>query len=455
LLSFILLSLAFNGKTAIFVAQIITIDKANGQLDNDEHTRQSTAGVFSMTSKIPRLFLIGSILCLGNLATAQTGSDTLQTAAEINKQAMELVVEGKMQEAVETFVKAIKTDSTFVQAYINLGFIFYSNGVLDKAIGLYQTALQIDPENALGHNNLGAAYMAQGRFRESILEFRQAIKSRPDYGEAYNNIAFAFHSLGFQDDAIQAANKALENRPDYALAYNNLGLAFHAKGEYDEAVLQFNKALEQSPNLITARNNLGQSYRALGRLDECREQHMKALELDTLNTDTYNNLGMVYLAENDMATAIKYFSKVLEIAPKSAVAHNNLSFCYYELLDYAMAIQHAVAAERTGMKVNPDYMADLNKALDTSYIRARHILVNTKEEADELLLKIRNGENFAVLADQHSIDAGTASRGGEFGYVQKGDLQPQLEDEILKLEKEQISEVIETELGFHIFQRLK
>jgi parvulin-like peptidyl-prolyl isomerase len=117
-------------------------------------------------------------------------------------------------------------------------------------------------------------------------------------------------------------------------------------------------------------------------------------------------------------------------------------------------MQHAKAAERYGLKINPDYMKDLEKSLDPKYLRARHILVNTETEAEEILKELKGGASFVELAAKRSLDPSTARKGGDFGYFQKGDLNPEFENVILNLNVGDISAIFKTAQGYHIFQRL-
>lgn len=377
-----------------------------------------------------------------------------QTADELNKQAMDLFLHGKMQEAIDKLYEALRKDSTHVSAHINLGYIHYFNGKNDEAIAEYKKALHFDPQNALAHNYLANAYFAVNNYKESIKEYQQAIKYNPKYPQAYNNLAYCLFTIGLYDLAIKEAQKAIELNPKYATAYVNLGQAYHAKGMYDEAETQFKKALEIDSTLVIAHNNLGVTYRVKGMLDEAIKEHLKCIELDSLNAQSYNNLGLCYFEKGETDKAIQVFNKALQIAPNYAIVHNNIAYAYYDALNYSMAMQHAKAAERLGIKVNEEFMDNLIKALDPQYMRARHILVKTQAEAEQILAQLKRGTSFKKLAESKSLDQATASRGGDFGYFKKGDLRPEFERIIASLKVGEISNVIKTELGYHIFQRL-
>jgi peptidyl-prolyl cis-trans isomerase C len=84
-------------------------------------------------------------------------------------------------------------------------------------------------------------------------------------------------------------------------------------------------------------------------------------------------------------------------------------------------------------------------------VRVRQILVNDENVANEILKKLRGGGDFGALSGEYSR-APNAKRGGEIGYVSRGELPKMFEDEIFRLQPGQISDVIRTDSSFHIFK---
>ncbi len=84
-------------------------------------------------------------------------------------------------------------------------------------------------------------------------------------------------------------------------------------------------------------------------------------------------------------------------------------------------------------------------------IRARHILVPSEDQANNVLEQLQNGHDFAKLVRLHSM-APEALDGGDMGYVARGQLPSSLEEPLFDLEPGNLSPVIETPYGFHIFQ---
>lgn len=75
--------------------------------------------------------------------------------------------------------------------------------------------------------------------------------------------------------------------------------------------------------------------------------------------------------------------------------------------------------------------------------------------AKELLDSIKNGADFATLARRYSDDPGSAKRGGDLGFVKRGIFYPEFESAAYALEEGEISDVVESPVGFHIIQLLE
>lgn len=78
-----------------------------------------------------------------------------------------------------------------------------------------------------------------------------------------------------------------------------------------------------------------------------------------------------------------------------------------------------------------------------------------KEKLENLKNNILNGASFAELAKANSQDPGSAQKGGELGFFKRGQLVPEYEAAALNLQPNEISEVIESQFGFHLIQMIE
>ncbi len=111
------------------------------------------------------------------------------------------------------------------------------------------------------------------------------------------------------------------------------------------------------------------------------------------------------------------------------------------------------------------YESDKDRFRNPERVQVRHLLLTTtgkpaadvpkiQARAEELLKQIRAGANLGELATKYSEDPGSAKKGGNLGWVVRGQTVPAFEAAAFSLKQGEISNVIKTEYGFHILQVL-
>jgi len=97
-------------------------------------------------------------------------------------------------------------------------------------------------------------------------------------------------------------------------------------------------------------------------------------------------------------------------------------------------------------------------------VRASHILIGVARDSDaaakaqarakaeQVLKEVKSGKDFAALAKQHSSDPGSAANGGDLGVFQQGQMVGPFNDVAFKLAPGAVSDIVETDFGFHIIK---
>ena len=109
---------------------------------------------------------------------------------------------------------------------------------------------------------------------------------------------------------------------------------------------------------------------------------------------------------------------------------------------------------------NPISDADIQKEYDRAKAqhgdkeyKARHILVESEDQAKTLITELKKGAKFDDLATKNSKDTGSAQRGGDLDWNVPGTFDKQFSDAMVKLEKGKYSEApVRTRFGYHIIQ---
>jgi parvulin-like peptidyl-prolyl isomerase len=89
--------------------------------------------------------------------------------------------------------------------------------------------------------------------------------------------------------------------------------------------------------------------------------------------------------------------------------------------------------------------------LDTE-VKARHILLNAKDEAERVYEETKQAKDFAALARLRSQDRRTSNKGGDLGWVKWGTMVPEFQEVAFSLKKGEISEPVRTAYGYHIIK---
>ncbi|MGZ5432960.1 MAG: peptidylprolyl isomerase, partial [Thermoanaerobaculia bacterium] len=111
----------------------------------------------------------------------------------------------------------------------------------------------------------------------------------------------------------------------------------------------------------------------------------------------------------------------------------------------------AEVPEPSDAEVQNYYQSHQNEFRSGEEVRVRQILVNDESIAKDILGKLKNGASFSELSTEFSR-APNAKRGGEIGFVSRGEVPKMFEDEIFRLQAGEVSDIIRTDTSFHIFK---
>jgi peptidyl-prolyl cis-trans isomerase C len=153
-----------------------------------------------------------------------------------------------------------------------------------------------------------------------------------------------------------------------------------------------------------------------------------------------------YLADIIMVTQAADKKKLAdspEFKRRLAFLRNKL-LMGYELQEEAKAAVNEEALQQT-------YNDAVKSMGGQEEVRARHILVDTEDEAKALQEQLKSGADFATLAKEKSKDPG-AAEGGDLGYFTKDQMVPEFADVAFKMYPGQVSNPVKTQFGWHLIK---
>ncbi len=243
-------------------------------------------------------------------------------------------------------------DSHFEQ-----GNSYLREGRYEEAISEYKKAIRIAPNNASLYYNLGFTYNKLGQYQQAVKYFNKAIGINPDDFDAYTELGFAYDQLGKYPEAIKYYEKALQIKPNDAMTYYNIGVAYNSLKKHQEAIKYYEKALQIDPKYDSAYNNIGFAYTQLGQHEKAIGYYEKVLRTNPNDDYAYNNIGFAHSELGQHQEAIKYYQKAIQINPNYIAAYNNLSVAYSKLgLRQKAEESYEVAKELSVMYASPNHM---------------------------------------------------------------------------------------------------
>ncbi len=240
--------------------------------------------------------------------------------------------------------------------------------------------------------------------------------------------------------------------------------AFQKDGVFDKATYQ--RAVQRVGMTLPVFEANQQQMLLIAKVQSLVASSVKISEREVL--DAYRNdfekvnLEVAFLNPEDIkdATPIpdevkNYFSKHREDfkIPASAKAR-------YLLFDPKSYLK---GVEVTAKEIENYYQTNPEKFIRPKQIKVRHILLKADPKDAEGLTKARQkaetireeaskGKDFSQLAKQYSEDPGTKNRGGDVGFISKGQVVPEFEAAAFGLKAGEIGPVIQTAYGLHIIK---
>jgi len=305
---------------------------------------------------------------------------------------------GYLNEAVHHYRQAIENDPQYVDAYTNLGKVYTDTEEYEKAVDTYEKVLTLSPpvdQVPKIHLNLGVSYLRMDRIDSAIVEWKKAIKLSPNYMDAYMN----------------------------------LGTAYQNKNMPDSTRVVWERALEISPKSVVPHVALARLASSEGRLSDAAKNYRELINMGASDPRIYAEMGLIYERMEDFGQAIKYYEQALELAPETTQ------------LKAALTRVNRITKDRA-------------EAIDSNKIRVRQIVVVSRKEANVVMEQLKNGADFVELARERSIDS-SRDRGGDLGFFGLGEMIPEFEKEAIRLKVGELSEVVQTPMGFHIIKRIE
>ena len=161
-----------------------------------------------------------------------------------------LLHEGKFDDAIAHYKKAVQLRPNYASAYYNLGAALFYKGQLDDAIAQWQTTLAMQPDHAEAHAGLGTAFLRKGSLGEAINHYEKAIAAPVPSLFALDYLAWILSTcsdVSFRNGprGVELAQQAVRfsggKNPSFI---RTLAAAYAETGQFNNAIETVSRALQ-------------------------------------------------------------------------------------------------------------------------------------------------------------------------------------------------------------------
>ena len=278
-----------------------------------------------------------------------------------------------LNRAKETFNKALDYDSTYAQAYVGLGKVYWQNHTFDEILtGKYLDSVLFYANKALSHDNkLASAYTLKGSYftqqhmpEKALEELDKAVAFNPNNSEAYMEKG-RLYWLFLNDNVLSLFNyhKAAEliSGRDLPVLLRTLGANYISVG-FKERGMQLNQqALELDGDSARYYHGLSESKWLDRDFEGIRDLLLQVVKLDTKPL-YYLDLGLIYLYLGESKESLQYFQMILEEDEEqfSIFIQSLIGYAYWQIGNIEQANYHfdktietGTAIIRSGLKFEP------------------------------------------------------------------------------------------------------
>ena len=259
-----------------------------------------------------------------------------------------LDAQGKLDDAMRSYIAALTLQPDYADALCNLAGLFLRRDSPDKAESCYRRVLAAAPGLATARSELERLLRdKEQRVQELLAEER---RSESANAQAHIDLGKRFRACGLMDQAFAHYRKALSLAPDSAPALYYAGNARMAAGEFEPAIACYSRAVALDPDFADAHVNLGYALQVRGRLDDACASYRRALSLQPAIPDTHFNLANVHQERGELDAARAGYEKALALAPDFVPAYVNLG----NVIMRQGRPQDAIPCFRTALALEPD-----------------------------------------------------------------------------------------------------
>ncbi len=267
--------------------------------------------------------------------------------------------EGKINQAIEQYLKALQINPKYIPALNQLAAIYESRKEFNQANIYYKHIVELQPENSLAQIKLGSALLEKGNIKSAITAYQKALTFKQEQPALiYRELGNALNQNDQIEEAIAAYTEAIKLNLEDPVIYRMLAASQLKFGDYTGGIASYQKAIDlNSQQPFWVYKGLGDSLSKQERFNEAIAAYTEAIKLRPEDPAVYRMLAASQLKFGDYTGVIASSQKAIDLNPQQP-------FWVYKGLGDALSKQErfdqAKAAYQKAMELKPDLKVVLN-----------------------------------------------------------------------------------------------
>ncbi|HTX90334.1 MAG TPA: tetratricopeptide repeat protein [Anaerolineales bacterium] len=289
-------------------------------------------------------------------------------------EAQGLFDQGKLSQAIDTYLEAIRIKPDDPATYIALARVQIFAGRYADALTNAENALLLSPNNSMANAIRGWALTNQGNYSQADDSLKTALRLDQNNGQAHAYDAFLYGAMyengtGPYVDPIQTAiaesQIAINLAPNSLEAHWARAYILQITSNYEQAVTEYQNAIKINKNISEIHLQLGETYKALSLVDETNintalQEYSQA---NTLNPSDYrpaeySSRALAYIG--DYAKAVQFAEQAVKNSPTDPYLRGNWGYMLYKNFEWPAALQQFDLAVNGGQSEDGQTILPLN-----------------------------------------------------------------------------------------------
>lgn len=266
-----------------------------------------------------------------------------------------LYSQGKYQDSIQVYEKAIAIDPYDCAAHYNLAMAMVELSRYKEAIDHFNEAIRLEPKFFLPRYERGVTYMRINEYERALNDFNIVQRLNPKHIDSLYYQGLALIGLKQNKSGIQALRTAAAADNKFPRRYLYQGIALSMLGKPDAAIQQFDIAVEKSQNPKEALAERGKLHAKSGNIRKATADFDALIRLSPGRPLPLVLRGIAAASSKQYVQACGFFDTAIELSPDFHLAYYNRGLACMQAGDLAAALNDLEKAR----EINPDYQPTL------------------------------------------------------------------------------------------------